>query len=70
MDAQGSTLVGELVVNRRVADEVVDIFRQLYEAAACPKDILIIDGAGHAQAVTKDPGLYLDTVDRFLETHW
>ena len=33
VDAQGSTLVGELVVNRRVADEVVDIFRQLYEAA-------------------------------------
>ena len=48
----------------------VEMCRQLYEAAACPKDILIIDGAGHAQAATKDPGLYLDTVDRFLETHW
>ena len=48
----------------------VEMCRQLYEAAACPKDILIIDGAGHAQAATKDPGLYLDTVDWFLETHW
>ena len=48
----------------------VEMCRQLYEAAACPKDILIIDGAGHAQAATKDPGLYLDTVDRFLEAHW
>lgn len=39
---------------------------QLYDAAACPKDILIVEGAGHAQAGEKDPVLYFDTIDRFL----
>ena len=48
----------------------VEMCMQLYEAAACPKDTLIVDGAGHAQAATREPGLYFDTVDRFLEEHW
>lgn len=47
----------------------VEMCLQLYEAAACPKEILIIDGAGHAQAGTRDPELYFDTADRFLETY-
>ena len=47
----------------------VEMCRQLYDAAACPKEILIIEGAGHAQAGTRDPELYFDTADRFLETY-
>lgn len=31
-DAQGNTMVGELVVNQMIADKVLDIMRQLYEA--------------------------------------
>ena len=48
----------------------VEMCRQLYEAAACPKEILIVDGAGHAQAAAREPGQYFDTVDRFLKEHW
>lgn len=42
---------------------------QLYEAAACPKGILIIDGAGHAQAGQKDPVLYFGEVESLLEEY-
>ena len=47
----------------------VGMCRQLYDAAACPRESLIIEGAGHAQAGTRDPELYFGTVDRFLETY-
>ena len=47
----------------------VEMCQQLYDAAACPKEILIIDGAGHAQALTRDPELYFDAVDRFLDEY-
>ena len=43
---------------------------QLNNAAACPKDILIIGGAGHAQAGEKDPVLYFGAVDRFLKENF
>ena len=42
---------------------------QLYNAAACSKEILIIDGAGHAQACDKEPERYFGEVDRFLQEH-
>ena len=38
----------------------------LYNAAACDKEIMIVDRAGHAQAVEKDPVRYFDTVAQFL----
>lgn len=41
----------------------------LYNAAACDKEIMIVDGAGHAQAVEKDPVRYFDTVAQFLSKY-
>lgn len=43
VDAEGSTKVGELVVNRRVADEVLDIFRQLYDARYPIRKMHLVD---------------------------
>lgn len=40
--------------------------KDLYEAASCPKELLIIDGAGHAQAQDKDPEAYYGTITAFL----
>ena len=42
---------------------------ELYEAAAGEKELLIIPGAGHAQAMDKDPQLYYHTVFQFLQSH-
>lgn len=41
--------------------------KDLYEAASCPKDILIIEGAGHAQAQDKEPETYYGKIKSFLE---
>ena len=43
--------------------------RQLYDAAACDKEIMIVDGAGHAQAVDRDPIGYWITIEHFLEKY-
>lgn len=40
---------------------------KLYAACTSPKDILIIEGAGHADSYRMDPDLYFDTVFKFLE---
>lgn len=45
----------------------VSMCRQLYDAAACEKEIMIVDGAGHAQAADKDPAQYFEEVEKFLE---
>ncbi len=42
---------------------------ELYNAAACEKEILLVAGAGHAQSAEKDPVLYFGEVERFL-TKW
>lgn len=43
---------------------------QLYEACgASEKDLLIIEGAGHAQACYKDPETYYDTIFDFIRDH-
>lgn len=44
----------------------VQMSEDLYEAASCPKELLIIDGAGHAQAQDKDPDAYYGSISRFL----
>lgn len=44
----------------------VQMSKELYDAAACPKELLIIDGAGHAQAQDKDPDTYYGTISHFL----
>lgn len=45
----------------------VDMSKDLYEAANCEKELLIIEGAGHAQAQDKDPDTYFVTISSFLE---
>ncbi|MDE5599060.1 MAG: alpha/beta hydrolase, partial [Lachnospiraceae bacterium] len=45
----------------------VQMTKDLYEAASCSKEILIIEGAGHAQAQDKDPETYYETIKSFLE---
>lgn len=45
----------------------VDMAYELYEAANCRKELLIVEGAGHAQAPDKDPEKYYGTIFSFLE---
>lgn len=45
----------------------VNMAYQLYDAAACPKDLLIIKGAGHAQCKAKEPSLFANRIFEFLE---
>lgn len=47
----------------------VQMSRELYEAAACEKELLIVEGAGHGQAQEKDPDTYYQTIEEFLELH-
>ena len=47
----------------------VDMAYALYEAAAGEKELLIVEGAGHAQARDKDPETYDGAVFAFLEKH-
>ena len=47
----------------------VEMAYELYDAADCEKEILIVEGAGHAQAPDKAPKEYYQTVFSFLETH-
>lgn len=46
VDAEGTSHVGELVVNARVADEVCDIFRQLYDAKFPIRKMRLVDDYG------------------------
>lgn len=45
----------------------VQMTKDLYEAAACQKQLLIVEGAGHAQSQDKDPDAYYNTIKAFLE---
>ena len=47
----------------------VQMSRDLYDAATCDKDLLIIDGAGHAQAQDKDPEAYYGAIQKFLQEY-
>ena len=44
----------------------VEMCHALYDDAACEKDIMIVGGAGHAQAVDKDPAAYYEKIAEFL----
>lgn len=44
----------------------VDMAYTLYENATCDKELLIVNGAGHAQAQEKAPTSYFNTVEEFL----
>lgn len=47
----------------------VQMSKDLYAAATCEKKLLIIDGAGHAQAQDKDPEAYYGTIWEFLHEY-
>ncbi len=47
----------------------VQMAKDLFEAASCPKELLIVEGAGHAQSQDKDPDTYYKSIERFLERH-
>lgn len=42
---------------------------KVYEAAACEKQKLVIEGAAHAQASNTEPELYWNTVDTFADMY-
>lgn len=44
----------------------VQMSKELYEAADCEKELLIVEGAGHGQAQEKDPDTYYSTIEEFL----
>ena len=52
-------------------DELVPygMLNELYSAANCEKEILTIQGAGHALSSSVAPELYWNTVEKFLEKH-
>ncbi len=45
----------------------VQMSKELYEAASCEKELLIVKGAGHGQAQEKDPETYFGTIRDFLD---
>lgn len=47
----------------------VRMSEDLYEQAACPKTLLIVDGAGHAQAQDKDPDTYYSAIKAFIQQY-
>lgn len=52
VDADGVTHVGELVVNRLVADEVTEIFRELYDAKYPIRKMRLVDDYGADDAAS------------------
>lgn len=47
----------------------VNMAHELYNAAACEKQLLIVEGAGHGQTQDKDPDKYWKTVFSFIAEH-
>ena len=45
----------------------VQMAKDLYNAAACEKQLLIVEGAGHAQSQDKNPERYYNAIKKFLE---
>ena len=52
-------------------DRMIDVSMsyELFEAAACEKELFIVEGAGHAQAQDKDPDDYYGRIDAFLKRY-
>ena len=46
--------------------EMLDV---IYEAAACEKEKLVIEGAGHCMASTVNPQLYWKTIEEFIDNY-
>ena len=68
VDAVKNSRVPTLFIHGDMDDMIsVQMTKDLYVAAGCPKELLIIEGAGHAQAHEKDPEAYYGTIQEFLE---
>lgn len=68
LTAAKKTSLPVLIIHGQEDDMIpVEMAYQLYDALSGPKELLIIPGAGHAQAVDKDPDLYYETVFSFLQ---
>lgn len=52
-------------------DRMIDVSMsyELFEAAACEKELFIVEGAGHAQAQDKDPDDYYGRINAFLQRY-
>lgn len=52
-------------------DRMIDVNMtyELFEAAACEKELFIVEGAGHAQAQDKAPDAYYGRISAFLERY-
>lgn len=52
-------------------DKMIDVAMsyELFEAAACEKELFIVEGAGHAQAQDKDPEVYYGRIEDFLSRY-
>ncbi len=52
-------------------DRMIDVNMsyELFEAAACEKELFIVEGAGHAQAQDKSPDLYYGRIGEFLDRY-
>lgn len=44
-----------------------DMVYEVYDACAAPKDILVVEGAGHGEAYCMDPEAYFEKVFTFIE---
>ena len=42
---------------------------KLYSAAACEKECLTVNGAGHALSSSVEPELYWNTVESFIDKY-
>lgn len=45
---------------------LADVY-DLYEAATCKKDLYVVEGAGHGEALEADPAMYWEKVQKFIE---
>lgn len=52
-------------------DRMIDVNMscELFEAAACEKELFIVEGAGHAQAQDKAPDVYYGRIAEFLDRY-
>lgn len=66
---RGSTVPILLIHGEEDAFVPVEMARQLYDAAGGPRELLLVEGAGHAQSQDKDPQLYYGTVFGFLDAY-
>lgn len=70
IDAVAKSRIPTLFIHGSEDDMIsVQMSQDLYDAAGGPKELLIVEGAGHAQAQDKDPEAYYGAIAAFLEEY-